>query len=73
MNDARRKFLQTAGLSAAYAAVPSGAFAEEGGMGSKPATGNRCPEQPKAIISGESQTEGMAKFAHRVTYDRSRP
>jgi len=73
MNDARRKFLQTAGLSAAYAAVPSGAFAEEGGMGSKPATGNRCPEKPKAIISGESQTEGMAKFAHRVTYEDLAP
>jgi 2-methylcitrate dehydratase len=73
MNDARRKFLQTAGLSAAYAAVSSGAFAEEGGMGSKPATGNRCPEKPKAIISGESQTEGMAKFAHRVTYEDLAP
>jgi 2-methylcitrate dehydratase len=73
MNDARRKFLQTAGLSAAYAAVSSGAFTEEGDMGSKPATGNRCPEKPKAIISGESQTEGMAKFAHRLTYEDLAP
>ena len=73
MNDARRKFLQTAGLSAACAAVPRGAFAEKGGMGSKPTTGTRCPEKPKAIISGESQTDRMAKFAHRVTYEDLAP
>lgn len=38
-------------------------------MGSKSATESRCPEKPKAIISGQSQTEGMAKFACRVTYE----
>src|SRR3984885_3440680 len=42
-------------------------------MGSKPATGNLCPEKPQAIISGESQTEGMAKFALRLTYEDLAP
>ena len=36
MNDARRKFLQTAGLSAACAAVPRAAFAEEGASEASP-------------------------------------
>ena len=38
-------------------------------MGSKPATLNRCSEKPQPIISGPSQTDGIAKFAHRVKYE----
>jgi 2-methylcitrate dehydratase len=33
----------------------------------------RRTEKPKAIISGQSQAEGMAKFACRVTYEDLTP
>ena len=72
MKDHRRKVLQAVGLSAAYVAS-SGAFAEESGTGSQPAAKGRCAEKPKAIISGQSQAEGMAKFASRVTYEDLTP
>ena len=47
MKDHPRRFLQ----------------AVESGMASQPAADGHCAEKPKAIISGQSQAEGMAKFA----------
>ena len=78
MKDARHerrspKILANSSTSAAYAAASRGAFAEEATVGSKPTTESRCPEEPKAIISGQSQTESMAKFACRVTYEDLTP
>ena len=42
-------------------------------MASQPAADGHCAEKPKAIISGQSQAEGMAKFACRVTYQDLTP
>src|SRR3984957_3758057 len=39
------------------------------GIESQPVTENRLAEKPKAIISGQSQAEGMANFACAVTYE----
>jgi 2-methylcitrate dehydratase len=69
MKNHRRKFLQAVGLSAASIVASSAAFAEESGMGSQAAPEGGCTEKPKAIISGQSQAEGMAKFAYGVTYE----
>ena len=49
MKDHPRRFLQ----------------AVESGMATQPAADGHCAEKPKAIISGQSQAEGMAKFACR--------
>lgn len=38
-------------------------------MGSQPAGEGRCAEKPKAIISGPSQAEGIARFAFRAKYE----
>ena len=57
MKDHPRRFLQ----------------AVESGMPSQPAADGHCAEKPKAIISGQSQAEGMAKFACRVTYQDLTP
>ena len=57
MKDHPRRFLQ----------------AVESGMASQPAADGHCAEKPKAIISGQSQAEGMAKFACRVTYQDLTP
>jgi 2-methylcitrate dehydratase len=43
------------------------------GMGNQPAAGGHSVEKPKAIISGESQAEGMAKCACRVAYEDLAP
>jgi 2-methylcitrate dehydratase len=43
------------------------------GMGSQPVAENRYAEKPKAIISGQSQAEGMANFACAVTYEDLTP
>jgi 2-methylcitrate dehydratase len=43
------------------------------GMGSEPVAENRYAEKPTAIISGQSQAEGMANFACRVTYEDLTP
>jgi 2-methylcitrate dehydratase len=43
------------------------------GMGSQPVAENRLAEKPKAIISGQSQAEGMANFACAVTYEDLTP
>jgi hypothetical protein len=42
-------------------------------MKNQPAGEGRCVEKPAAIISGQSQAEGIAKFASRVTYDDLTP
>ena len=42
-------------------------------MKSQPAGESHCAEKPAAIISGQSQAEGIAKFASRVTYDELTP
>jgi hypothetical protein len=42
-------------------------------MASQPASENPCADKPQAIISGQSQAEGMAKFAGRVTYEDLTP
>ena len=57
MKDHPRRFLQAVEL----------------GMASQPAADGHCAEKPKAIISGQSQAEGMAKFAYRVTYQDLTP
>jgi hypothetical protein len=57
MKDHPRRFLQ----------------AVESGMAGQPAADGHCAEKPKAIISGQSQAEGMAKFACSVTYQDLTP
>ena len=42
-------------------------------MKSQPARESHCAEKPAAIISGQSQAEGIAKFASKVTYDDLTP
>jgi 2-methylcitrate dehydratase len=42
-------------------------------MKSQPVGESHCAEKPAAIISGQSQAEGIAKFASRVTYDDLAP
>jgi 2-methylcitrate dehydratase len=39
------------------------------GIESRPVAANRYAEKPTAIISGQSQAEGIASFAFRVTYE----
>src|SRR3984957_6237220 len=67
MKPGRRKFLKAMGSSAASVVTSSIALAEE--SKSQPAGESHCAEKPAAIISGQSQAEGIAKFASRVTYD----
>ena len=43
------------------------------GIGNQPAAEARCARKPKAIISGQSQAESMAKFACRMTYEDLAP
>jgi 2-methylcitrate dehydratase len=43
------------------------------GIESQPVAENRYAEKPTAIISGQSQAEGMANFACRVTYEDLTP
>lgn len=64
MNDHPRKFLEAVGPSAA---------AEKSSMGRQSTAEGRCAEKPKAIISGQSQAERMAKFACKVTYEDLTP
>jgi len=59
------------GSSAASVVTSSIALAEE--SKSQPAGESHCAEKPAAIISGQSQAEGIAKFASRVTYDDLTP
>ena len=71
MKPGRRKFLKAMGSSAASVVTSSIALAEE--SKSQPAGDSHCAEKPAAIISGQSQAEGIAKFASRVTYDDLTP
>jgi 2-methylcitrate dehydratase len=71
MKPGRRKFLKAMGSSAASVVTSSIALAEE--SKSQPAGESHCAEKPAAIISGQSQAEGIAKFASRVTYDDLTP
>src|SRR5260221_4458065 len=73
MKPGRRKFLKAMGSSAASVVTSSIALAEESHMKSQPAGESHCAENPAAIISGQSQAEGIAKFASRVTYDDLTP
>ena len=73
MKPGRRKFLKAMGSSAASLVASSTVLAEESRMKSQPAGESRCVEKPAAIISGQSQAEGIAKFASRVTYDDLTP
>ena len=43
--------------------------AVKSGMASQPVADGHCAEKPKAIISGQSQAEGIAKFACKMMYD----
>jgi hypothetical protein len=43
------------------------------GRESQPVAENRLAEKPKAIISGQSQAEGMANFSCAVTYEDLTP
>jgi 2-methylcitrate dehydratase len=43
------------------------------GIESRPVAANRYAEKPTAIISGQSQAEGMANFACRATYEDLTP
>jgi 2-methylcitrate dehydratase len=71
MKPGRRKFLKAMGSSAASVVTSSIALAEE--SKSQPAGESHCAEKPAAIISGQSQAEGIARFAARVTYDDLTP
>src|ERR1700757_743021 len=73
MKPGRRKFLTAMGSSAASVVTSSVALAEESHMKSQPAAERHCAEKPAAIISGQSQAEGIAKFAARVTYENLTP
>src|ERR1700757_4983148 len=73
MKPGRRKFLKAMGSSAASVVTSSIALAEESHMKSQPARESHCAENPAAIISGQSQAEGIAKFASWVTYDDLTP
>jgi 2-methylcitrate dehydratase len=73
MKDHRRKFLKTVGLSAASIVASDVAVAQKSGTGGPPAAEGRRPEKPEAIISGQSQAEGVAKFAYRVKYEDLTP
>jgi 2-methylcitrate dehydratase len=42
-------------------------------MKSQPVGESQCAEKPAAIITGQSQAEGIAKFAARVTYEDLTP
>src|SRR4029077_8303320 len=71
MKPARRNFLKAMGSSAASVVTSSIALAEE--SKSQPAGESHFAEKPAPIISGQSQAEGIAKFASRVTYDDLTP
>jgi hypothetical protein len=73
MKHARRKFLKAVGTSAVCLATSSIALAEESHMQSQPTGESDCAEKPAAIISGQSQAEGITKFALRVTYNDLTP
>jgi 2-methylcitrate dehydratase len=69
MEHHRRKFLKAMGSSAASVVASTAALAQESRMGSQPAGEGRCAEKPKAIITGPSQAEGVARFAFRAKYE----
>jgi 2-methylcitrate dehydratase len=73
MKDHRRKFLKTVGLSAASVVASDVAVAQKSGTGGPPTAKGHRPEKPEAIISGQSQAEGVAKFAYRVRYEDLTP
>jgi 2-methylcitrate dehydratase len=61
------------GSSAASVVASSVALAQKSRMVSQPAGESHCADKPKAIITGQSQAEGMAKFACRVTHEELTP
>jgi hypothetical protein len=73
LKDGRRTFLKAMGSSAASVVASSVALAQKSRMVSQPAGESHCADKPKAIIAGQSQAEGMAKFACRVTHEDLTP
>src|ERR1700689_2503626 len=70
---ARRKLLHGAGILAASMTAANRVMAKVSPGGTPGQGDNPCPEKPKPIITGTSQTEGIAKFAGRTTYEDFAP
>src|ERR1700691_6817180 len=70
---ARRKLLHGAGILAASMTAANRVMAKVSPGGTPGQGENPCPEKPKPIITGTSQTEGIAKFASRTTYEDLTP
>ena len=70
---ARRKLLHGAGILAASMTAANRVMAKVSPGGTPGQGENPCPEKPKPIITGTSQTEGIAKFASRTTYEDLAP
>jgi 2-methylcitrate dehydratase len=69
----RRTFLRGATALGALPMVTRSAQAEEP-RAEKPDLGKGgCPEKPKAVITGPSQAQGVAKFASRMRYEDLTP
>jgi 2-methylcitrate dehydratase len=69
MTDHHPEVMQAVGLTPAHVAASGGSRSEEQGVGKQPAAEGGHGEKPKPIISGESQAEGLAKFASRTAYE----
>ena len=72
MSDQHPEVMQPVGQSPAHV-VSAGGPAGEASVGNQPAVEGGRSGKPKPIISGQSQAEGLAKFASRMTYEDLAP
>jgi 2-methylcitrate dehydratase len=73
MTDHHPDVMQSVGLTPAPVAASGDGRPEEPGVESQPAAAGCHAEKPKPIISGQSQAEGLAKFASRMAFEDLAP
>jgi len=71
--DQHPEVMQAVGASPAHVAVSGGGPAGEAVVRNQPGAEDVGAEKPKPIISGQSQAEGLAKFASRTAHEDLAP